>query len=240
MITPGYAPSTKHLQLVILQPTHDKPTSNEPNENKSTHKKSHTTDVSSYTMHSTLKLFANIPIPNTTPISLNTISPNVTANTIPISSFSNRVYTQYYPKVIDDNEAHALYQYLETNIEWEDGVPSKSGFTRKGKPMRLGMDMVLDKGIIDALSKIGIVDGYAYGIYLNYYRDGNDWTPNHTHPGMKQVVISLGAIRTLNVAKKTYAMNNGDIVIFGSAIHGVPKDPNCKQGRISIALFLDK
>jgi len=33
-------------------------------------------------------------------------------------------------------------------------------------------------------------------------------------------------------------MGNGDAIIFGSAIHGVPKDSNCKAGRISIAVFM--
>lgn len=122
-----------------------------------------------------------------------------------------------------------LYYHLEDNIDWEDGVRSKSGFTRKAKPMQLGIDSVVDNFILESLSKIGVTTFGIYGIY----RDGEDWTPNHSHPGMKQVVISLGSTRKLT-------MNNGDIIIFGSAVHGVPKDPNCTTGRISIALFLEK
>lgn len=81
---------------------------------------------------------------------------------------------------------------------------------------------------------------YCDGVYLNYYRDGNDWTPNHTHPGTTQLVLSLGATRGFVYGKSTYNVNNGDIVIFGATTHGVPKQPDIKEGRISIALFLAK
>lgn len=38
--------------------------------------------------------------------------------------------------------------------------------------------------------------------------------------------------------KKSYDINTGDVALFGSAVHGVPKDENIKNGRISIALFV--
>ena len=152
----------------------------------------------------------------------------------------NRVQTKYYPNIIDSDAAMAIYYYLEENIDWEDGVRSKLGFTRKAKPMELGMDAVIDRCIVESLEKMGITTSNVYGIYLNYYRNGEDWTPNHSHPGMKQVVISLGSTRVLTMGKSSYAMNNGDAIVFGSAVHGVPKDTACTSGRISIALFLEK
>jgi len=103
-----------------------------------------------------------------------------------------------------------------------------------------GMDPILDNCIIKVLSTINNTQSQIYGIYLNYYRNGEDWTPNHSHPGMKQIVISLGADRILTMASNRYNMSNGDVIVFGSSIHGVPKDPNCKTGRISIAMFLEK
>jgi hypothetical protein len=75
-------------------------------------------------------------------------------------------------------------------------------------------------------------------IYLNYYENGEMWTPNHSHSGTHQLVISLGCPRTLQVTKKDYRMENGDAILFGSAIHGVPKEVNVKKGRISIATFM--
>ena len=77
-------------------------------------------------------------------------------------------------------------------------------------------------------------------IYVNYYKDGNMWTPNHSHKGTHQIVISLGATRQLKVGKKTFDMSSGSAIIFGGSIHGVPKQPDVKEGRISIATFMKR
>ncbi len=151
-----------------------------------------------------------------------------------------RVVTQYYPKLIDEKYATNLYEYLKTHIKWIDGIPSREGFTRKAKPLVFGENQYVDFIIAEVFKVLAITDVVIYGIYLNYYRDGNDYTPNHNHPGTKQLVISLGTTRTLTMNKNTYNMSNGDVIIFGSSVHGVPKDLNCKEGRISIALLLSK
>jgi hypothetical protein len=151
-----------------------------------------------------------------------------------------RVTTQHIPGLLSSDRGVALYEYFRENIEWEDGVRSKSGETRKAKAMAMGLDDVLDAVIVETMALMNMNQIGIFGIYLNYYRNGIDYTPNHSHPGMKQVIISLGAPRTLNVGTKSYIMGNGDVIIFGSATHGVPKDPNCTEGRISIALFLQK
>jgi hypothetical protein len=91
------------------------------------------------------------------------------------------------------------------------------------------------KGIIN--NEVSI-DYYILGVYINYYRDGNDWTPNHSHPKQVQLIISLGATRTLTIGKKDYLMESGDVAIFGSSIHGIRKEPEVKEGRISIATFM--
>ena len=72
---------------------------------------------------------------------------------------------------------------------------------------------------------------------MNDYENGDMWTPNHTHKDTHQLVISLGAERNLVVRNKKYKMKNGSAIIFGSAVHGVPKC-NVEEGRISIAAFL--
>ena len=153
----------------------------------------------------------------------------------------SRIRTAFYRSAVDNDTALMAYDYFENNIQWEDGVRTRTGgVTRKAKPMNLGDDDLLDNLIFNVLNKIGIQQVFIVGIYLNYYRDGNDYTPTHSHPGMKQVVISLGTSRVLTMGKGQYTMNNGDVIIFGSSQHGVPKDPMCSEGRISIALFLLK
>jgi hypothetical protein len=146
--------------------------------------------------------------------------------------------THHKSAVLSKYVADEMYKHLLKNIVWEDGVRSKKGFTRKAKSVCIGYDMGIDLSIYSALSNLAQYEYYIGGIYLNYYEDGNMWTPNHTHPGSHQMVISLGAPRTLKVASKDYLMSNGDAIIFGSSIHGVPKDPDCKEGRISIAVFM--
>ena len=151
-----------------------------------------------------------------------------------------RTMTKYNPKLLDDNYCTALYYHFKYNIEWVDGVRSKKGFTRKARPINFNQDVNLDELINRTLSKLEISRVSILGIYLNYYRNGNDWTPNHSHPKQRQVVISLGAPRTLELGSKSYDMDNGDVIIFGSSIHGVPKQPDRTKGRISVALFLSK
>jgi alkylated DNA repair dioxygenase AlkB len=97
--------------------------------------------------------------------------------------------------------------------------------------------------VADALSVMKcmgekIPDYLVYGIYLNYYKNGDMYTPNHTHLKTHQLVISLGASRTFTIGKKTMTLNSGDAVLFGSAVHGVPKDSSVVDGRISIATFM--
>ena len=76
------------------------------------------------------------------------------------------------------------------------------------------------------------------GIYLNYLKDGTHYVPSHSHKGMVQLVISLGADRTLTVGAKDYRLKNGDVIIFGASAHAVPPETNLKDGRISIATFM--
>lgn len=152
----------------------------------------------------------------------------------------SRIMTKYHPKLIAEDTATEIFSYLRDNLAWGEGVRSKYGFTRQAAPMQLGENEILDAIILDTFVKLEVTAARLLGIYVNYYRDGNDWCPNHTHKDTKQIVISLGATRHLQVGTKEYPMGNGDVIIFGASLHGVAKEPECKQGRISIALLMDK
>ena len=148
-----------------------------------------------------------------------------------------KVLTRYHPKLIDTQKADQLYEYLKNNIEWEEGIRSKKGFTRLAKALDLGCNEQIDNIIAEVFSLLDI-DYIIDGIYLNYYKDGTHFTPSHAHKGTVQLIISLGATRTLDVGKKKFEMSSGDVIIFGGSAHGVPKDISCKSGRISIATFM--
>lgn len=155
---------------------------------------------------------------------------------------SAKTYTVFKTGVIDPDEATAMFIYLSTEIKWDEGIRSRKGPTRLGKSIDLEEHPEILRMIVTALSTVqpDMKEAGIFGAYLNYYRDGDMWTPNHSHKGTAQLVISLGATRTLQVGKKEYPMSNGSAIMFGSAIHGVPKEPLVAEGRISIAVFIAK
>lgn len=161
--------------------------------------------------------------------------------------------TQFILEAIESKLGYELFEYLKSNTKWEDGIRSRNGFTRKAKMIsHIEMDKQMElhvqtdskeytnlySVITSVLSQFKLETDYAIlGIYLNYYKNGEMYTPNHNHPKTHQLVISLGETRTLNVGKKTYSSSHGSAILFGSSIHGVPKEENKKE-RISIAVFL--
>ena len=149
-----------------------------------------------------------------------------------------RCVTKFKKSTIYEEEARTLYEFLRDNIVWGEGVRSKKGFTRKAAPLRFGDVEEVDLAIVKALSQLTDKSYTIRFIYLNYYENGKMWCPNHTHAGTHQLVISLGCDRILQVNKKDYLMSNGDAILFGSAVHGVPPDES-QRGRISIATFME-
>ena len=153
---------------------------------------------------------------------------------------TKKFQTIHHSSLIEEEVATNLYNYLEKNIPWVNGIPSRIlGFTRKAFPVTdLSRYPFLAEAIRVAIMNMMPGNVVCHGIYLNYYRNGEDYTPQHSHKDTKQLIISLGATRTLKVASKNYSMKNGDVIVFGSSIHGIPKEPEVKEGRISIAVFL--
>ena len=152
---------------------------------------------------------------------------------------TKRLQTRYVKGFLPPEEATTLYDYLIKTIEWNDGVKSKrTGFTRKAKAIYLQEDEKIDRVVLEAIDNLCIGKYALLGMYLNYYANGDMYTPSHSHPKQHQIVISLGATRKLVVGKKTYEMSNGDVIMFGASTHSVPKQPDITQGRISIATFM--
>lgn len=147
--------------------------------------------------------------------------------------------------------AYDFYERLRDGIEWIDGIPSKvHGYTRKAYPVDLhdpnpsDLELEIKIWIEQAIAILkpeinkNVTRYKLLGTYLNYYVDEENFTPNHSHPGQHQIVISLGATRILQIGQKSYTVENGDIVLFGGSVHGVPKETQPTEGRISIATFM--
>jgi len=143
--------------------------------------------------------------------------------------------TCFFESIINKDIADCLFDDLCHSIKWKNEIKSKGQPTRLSSSVDLEDHPFLNEIVQSIVKK---VDLSLLSVYLNYYQDGNDWTPNHSHPGTIQFVLSLGGKRTLHVGKKEYPMKSGDGIIFGSSTHGVPKEEGQKEGRISVALFL--
>jgi uncharacterized protein YcgL (UPF0745 family) len=147
--------------------------------------------------------------------------------------------------IYTSDECTAMYLYLTENMNWKDGIQTKrSGFTRKAVALSIEEDDIVTTFVTKAITKIKNKDLYSImqvqGFYLNWQRNGRDYTPNHTHPKSVQMIIHLGAVRPFLIAGKSIEMHPGDIIVFGGSSHGVPKAPEIKEGRIGVATFAVK
>lgn len=167
---------------------------------------------------------------------------------------TTKTKTQFFPAVFERKEADTLYELFQTNLLWEDGIYSNRAarVSRKAYIPLAGslpesmediyekspMDILLEETVANCLKAVGRDSHYVYGTYVNYYRDGTDFCPAHSHKGQVQMVLSLGATRSFHIGDKIYPMNSGDCIVFGSSTHSIPVEPTVQNGRISIAVFL--
>ncbi len=166
----------------------------------------------------------------------NTLIGQVTMSSI--TDLCSKTKTIFQPQVIDPDLATGIFHSLKEGIQWEEGIRSRKGFTRKAKAIQLEDYPELNSLVLNVLANMTDRQYLMLGAYLNYYEDGVMYTPNHSHQGTSQLIISLGATRTLTLGKKNYPMNSGDAILFGSTVHGVPREPLVTEGRISIATFM--
>lgn len=148
----------------------------------------------------------------------------------------------HWKYVFTRDESIQYYDVLRALIAWEPSIatrfePGKP--TRLAKAMSLGDEEIMDRIIAQTFARVDIQPRGYHGIYINYYRDGDDWCPRHKHPGTVQLVISFGAKRQFSLEDKRYNVKGGDVIMFGSQIHGVVRNKKIKDGRISIAMFLE-
>jgi hypothetical protein len=164
-----------------------------------------------------------------------------------------KILTSYYPHIVEENRATNTFEFLRDCTPWEAGIRSSKTKkeTRKAYSIPFREDGTLadpdshiDRTLLDLVrecrDRFEVRQGVRYSvldIYANYYRDGDDWAPSHSHPYI-QLVISLGATRKLKVGSKVYQMNNGDGILFGKSSHSLLQEFDVKEGRISIAAFM--
>ena len=145
------------------------------------------------------------------------------------------VVKNYLEASVADNLYAELYK-----LPWGPGIKTRfGGETRKAimvsttSPLFDFIMQYVEKAIREY--KIG----HVVGFYLNLYENGDMWTPNHVHRGTNQLVLSLGGTRSLKVGDRKYTLENGDCIMFGEHLHGIPKTKKKCAPRISIATFCD-
>lgn len=73
-------------------------------------------------------------------------------------------------------------------------------------------------------------------LFICYYKDGNDSCPIHKH-NCEQITLSFGESRIIIVNNKKILLKHGDVLYLKGQKHGIPKDENIKNPRISFNLF---
>merc|ERR1712151_904987 len=73
-------------------------------------------------------------------------------------------------------------------------------------------------------------------LLFNRFKDGGDEVKPHKHR-CRQVCLSLGADRELNVDGRTQVMRNGDAMPLNTETHSVPPARGVGRPRVSVCLF---
>jgi len=93
----------------------------------------------------------------------------------------------------------------------------------------------LDAAISRVREEFHIRDPGAY-LLCNWYPDGNTNIAPHQHD-FWSAIISFGASRVFSLDNEPLLLNEGDLLVFGTQKHSVPRMPDVSDGRISVAIF---
>lgn len=100
--------------------------------------------------------------------------------------------------------------------------------------LRTGMPQV--DSVIERVRKdFDIRDPGAY-LMCNWYPDGNTNIAPHQHD-FWSAILCFGASRVFMLDDQPVLLNNGDLLVFGTQKHSVPRMPDIMEGRISVAIF---
>lgn len=94
---------------------------------------------------------------------------------------------------------------------------------------------LVDNAIAKIVEEYTIDDPGAY-LLCNRYKDGRAFIAPHQHD-FWSATFSFGAPRVFLLDKRPLILQEGDVLIFGSQRHSVPKMSNCLGERISLSLF---
>lgn len=73
-------------------------------------------------------------------------------------------------------------------------------------------------------------------LVCNWYPDGRASIGAHSHP-FWSAILSFGEPRVFMLDGEPFLLGDGDLLVFGTQKHGVPKMPDVRDGRLSVAIF---
>ncbi len=153
----------------------------------------------------------------------------------------------HIPKYLSDEQATDYFHMLEEHLPWQT-VQWSTGrnLPRLVCSYEVGSLVSLDQ-LIELIEKAFNVS--VEGVWCNFYRDGNDYTPPHKDSYNTDVyTLSLGGTRNCVFTKdadanrSVYALQSGDILFFDQATnaqykHSIPKSSAVNDPRISVVFF---
>lgn len=130
--------------------------------------------------------------------------------------------------------APALKRDYETGEVWDTG--RKLLREKAVSSLQTGVPAV-DAAITQIVDIFGIDDPGAY-LLCNKYKDGRSFIAPHQHD-FWSATFSFGASRIFLLDKQPILLEDGDVLVFGSQRHSVPKqlDPRQSGERVSLSLF---
>jgi len=115
----------------------------------------------------------------------------------------------------------------------KEGNIKKQG--NQGAKYKQGMSAAMDRILQKLFHEYGIEDRTS-GVALNWYPDGQSMLGAHRHDCWT-ALFSFGCDRILTIDKTPLLCRDGDLVIFGTQLHGVPIMPEISEGRITVPVF---
>jgi len=147
----------------------------------------------------------------------------------------------------------AIYKEVMENAAWE-GLPSNTKDFRTGAAVMKytkdgsvciqsyqkakyspGLSPATDRALQKLFAEFGI-EGRTVGVLLNRYDDGEAMLGSHRHDCWT-ALFSFGSERILTIDHTPLLCQDGDLVIFGTQRHGVPKMPAISTGRVTVVVF---
>lgn len=154
-----------------------------------------------------------------------------------------------HKRYLDADQADFYYNVLAALLPWTTFAPSpRSRLVHQWDP---SSDSAIDNLIVGLVQPLEHRFGVrVQGVFLNYYRNGEDYCPYHRDTyGCDVWTLSLGGTRDFLVkpdrtgTKSTkWTLESGDLYLMKRQLHqtyrhSIPARKGMNQGRISVVFF---